>query len=1025
MKRYTFLLLLLAICKISVAQQSVITGKVISDDEKKPIPGVVVKVYNSETTAITNQDGVFKISARPTDILVFSFIGFENKNITVREQKNINVTLQVSTSVLNEVAIVGYGTQKKVNLTGAVQTLRLDSAVNTPVTNAAQLMYGKFSGVQLTQGSGLAGQDGSTINIRGLGTFGNSVPLIVIDGMQFDGLDEFNRLAPSDIETITVLKDASAGAIYGARGANGVIVITTKQGDADSFKIEYNNSLGTQTPTVVPEFLNAVDYATLTNEKYKNLADGNAFNPRYTDVQMQLIIDGTDPFKFANTDWAAVSLKKAVLQNHFLALSGGRGGTRFRISLGYLTQDAIVFGDYNVDRYNFRVNINSQVKKWLAIGNNFTSSYRKIDAPTGGLGSVNNIISSFSRNAPTIPLYNATGGAGFQDGARENINFSFPVEFNFVRTGVTGDFRSNDFDLSNRVFVKANILKNLSFESALTLSADFIDESDFRPVNTDQDDMVVSTAVNRLENNTIFNYRILTDNLLRYNFKAKNNNFDFLVGYSTVYARNDGFNASLSNFPSNAIQEFDGGATLNPTVSGSANENAIQSIFGRINYNISEKYLFEINVRRDGSSKFGPAYKFAVFPSVSAGWRISQEKFMSKILEGNFLTSLKVRASWGRTGNNGIANYIYSQTYNAGLDYILGTANTIVSGVALTSLANPNIRWETTEQYDIGLDAAFFKNKLTLEADYFNRNSYDILYTNFPIPATLGVSSLAAQNSASMLNRGIEVNLNYNHKNKKGINYNIGFNVTKNAKNNVTSLGDGIQTITASNIIRKGDPFNAYYGYQMIGIFQSKAEVTASPVQFGSLRTNAGDIKYADLSGPNGVPDNVVDNFDRTVIGNPYPNWLYGFNASTNYKGFSLSLSLQGVAEVDRLLKLGGVEPMVGDRDNALAYWINRWTPENPSTTLPRFGGVNNDINSTFYIQDASYLRLRNVEFGYDVPKKLTSRMKIGGLKFFVAGQNLLTFSKIDDYDPERPANSNARLVPLYKSITAGLNFTL
>lgn len=241
MKCYTFLLLLLAICKISVAQQSVITGKVISDDEKKPIPGVVVKVYNSEITTLTNQDGVYKISAKPTDVLVFSFIGFENKNITVREQKIINVTLQVSTSVLSEVAIVGYGTQKKVNLTGAVQTLRLDSAVNTPVTNAAQLMYGKFSGVQLTQGGGLAGQDGSTINIRGLGTFGNSVPLIVIDGMQFDGLDEFNRLAPSDIETITVLKDASAGAIYGARGANGVIVVTTNHGDADSFKIEYNN----------------------------------------------------------------------------------------------------------------------------------------------------------------------------------------------------------------------------------------------------------------------------------------------------------------------------------------------------------------------------------------------------------------------------------------------------------------------------------------------------------------------------------------------------------------------------------------------------------------------------------------------------------------------------------------------------------------------------------------------------------------------------------------------------------------
>jgi TonB-linked SusC/RagA family outer membrane protein len=1025
MKISTFLFFLLITCSVSFAQQNVITGKVIADDDKQPIPGVSVTVYKSDKSTVTQLDGTFKINAKPTDILVFSFVGFENKNITVGNQKNLNVSLVMSLKLLDEVAVVGYGVQKKVNLTGSVQTLRLDSAVNTPVTNAAQLMYGKFSGVQLTQGSGLAGQDGSDINIRGLGTFGNSVPLIVIDGMQFEGLDEFNKLAPSDIETITVLKDASAGAIYGARGANGVIIINTKQGDGNSFKVEYNNYVGTQTPTVVPEFLDAYNYATLTNEKYKNLADGRPFNPRYTDPQLQLILTEADPFTFANTNWAEASLKSAVTQNHFVALSGGKGGTRFRISLGYLTQDAIVKGDYNVDRFNFRINLNSQLKKWLSVGNNFSSSLNKIDGPTDGLGSVNGVISSFSRNAPTIPLYNANGGAGFTDGARNNINFSYPVEFNFVRSGVVGDFRSNDFDFSNRTFFRANILKNLSFETSITLGADFIDRSDFRPVNEDQDDLVVTTQVNTLENSTVFNYRIQNENLLRYNTKYKKNNFNFLLGYSTVYARNDGFSASLSNFPSNAIQEFNGGGTLNPTVSGGANENAIQSVFGRMNYNFSEKYLFEFNIRRDGSSKFSPENRFAVFPSVSAGWRISQEKFMSKIMEGNFLTNLKIRGSWGRTGNNGIPNYIFSQTYNAGLDYVLGTANTIVSGVALTRLANPNIRWESTEQYDIGLDASFFKNKLNLEADYFSRNSFDILYTNFPLPASLGVNSLAAQNSASMLNRGLELNLNYVHKNKKGISYNVGFNVTKNAKNKVTDLGSGVQTVTATNIIRKGDPFNAYYGYQMVGIFQTAAEVSTSPAQFGSLRTAPGDIKYADLSGPNGTPDGIIDNFDRTVIGNPYPIWLYGVNSSLNYKGLSLSVTVQGVAKVDRLFRLGGVEPMIADRDNALSYWTERWTPENPGTTLPRIGGINNEIVSTFYIQDASYLRLRNVELGYDLPKKITNKMKIGGLRFFVSGQNLITITNVENYDPERTANSNARLVPLYKAFTGGINFTL
>jgi TonB-linked SusC/RagA family outer membrane protein len=1029
MKISTFLFFLLITCSVSFAQQNVITGKVIADDDKQPIPGVSVTVYKSDKSTVTQLDGTFKINAKPTDILVFAFVGFENKNITVNNQKIINVSLIVSNTLLEEVAIVGYGTQKKVNLTGSVQTLRLDSAVNVPVTNTAQLMYGKFSGVQLTQGSGLAGEDGSTINIRGLGTFGNSAPLVVIDGMQFEGLAEFNRLSPSDIETITVLKDASAGAIYGARGANGVIVITTKQGDGNSFKVEYNNFVGFQEATVVPKFLDSYNYAILNNEKFRNLADGGTFAPRYTDEQIQLIIDGTDPFRFANTNWAKESLKQAVLQNHFVALSGGKGDTKYRISLGYLTQDAIVKGDFETNRYNFRLNLNSQLKKWLAIGNNLAANYRQINGPTGGLGAVNGVISSFARNAPTIPLTAENGRPGFQDGARGNQNASFPAEFNFLRSGVVGDYRLDDYDFNNRSFIRATLAKNLTLETAVTLSANFASTSDFNPTNTDQDDFVVTTQLNRLLNASSLNIGILSDNLLRYNYKIKKHSFNTLVGYSTVYRRNDGFRAQLSGFPTNAIQEFEGGGTANPiSGGGGANENAIQSIFGRLSYNYQEKYLFEFNLRRDGSSRFAPTNRYAVFPSFSAGWNIYKEKFMESLTKNDVLSSLKVRGSWGRTGNNGIENYLFSQTYNAGLDYVLGNTNNVgrvVSSIALTRLANPSIRWETTEQYDIGLDAAFFKNKLSLEADYFNRKSFDVLYTNFPVPATLGVSNLAAQNSATVLNRGLEVNLSYAHKKKNGINYNIGFNVTKNAKNRVVDLGSGVQTVALTDVIRAGDPFRAYFGYQSVGIFQNAAEVAAAPVQFGSSTTRPGDIRYADLSGPNSVPDGIIDGNDRTVIGNPYPIWLYGLSTSINYKGLSLSTTIQGVAGVDRLLTSGGAEPFIGDRDNALSYWVNRWTPENPSTELPRVGGVNNNLVSTFYMQNASYLRLRNVELGYDLPRNVLNKMKIKGLRLFVSGQNLVTFTKMENYDPERPAQSNGRLVPLYKTYTAGLNFNL
>jgi TonB-linked SusC/RagA family outer membrane protein len=680
MKIYTFLLILLFSCNALLAQQMTITGVVTSDDDKLPIPGASITIVNSSVSTITDYNGNFSIKAKKGDVLRITYIGFRAKGITIDQQRTLKISLIPVATALDEVAVVGYGTQKKVDVTGAVQTYKLDSLVNIPVTNTAQLMYGRFSGVQITQDNGLPGTDNSSINIRGLGTFGNSVPLVVIDGMQFEDLTEFNRLAPSDVSSITVLKDASSVAIYGARGANGVIVITTKQGSSDSFKIEYSNYVGSQSPTFIPKFLNAINYATLINEKFRNEANGAAFNPRYTDDQIQLIKDGSQPYLFANTDWASIGLKNATVQNHFLAASGGKGGTTYRISLGYLDQDAIVQGKFKAQRYNFRINLNSKLKDWITIGNNFNGSYQKTIGPNGGLGRVEGIIASFATNAPTIPLYTETGGFGSRDGAYGNINFSLGGT-NVLRGGVNGDYFQNDTDLSDRLFASIKIIKNLTFEPAITLSAGFIDNSDFRPINLDENDLIVTTTVNNLVQTTKFDYRVLAENLLKYNAKYKKNVFTFLAGYSTIYAKNSNFSASLSNFPTSSLPQFDAGGTLNPKVSGTAAENALQSIFGRFNYSLDGKYLLGFSYRRDGSSKFGPENKYASFPAISAGWKISDEDFMKNIMKGNVLTFLKLRANWGRSGINGIDNYLYSQSYDPGLDYILGTSNTIVSGV--------------------------------------------------------------------------------------------------------------------------------------------------------------------------------------------------------------------------------------------------------------------------------------------------------------------------------------------------------
>jgi len=1023
MKSFIFSFLFLFSFQINFAQEVVISGRVISGEDNHPLEGVSIQINNSNKATRTDNDGRFKITAGLKDILKITSIGFEDQTIPIANKKDLNIKLKGSAVALNEVTVVGYGTQKKVNLTGAVQSVKIDDIKNTPVTNASQLMYGRFSGVQLTQNNGLAGADASSITIRGLGTFGNSVPLIVIDGMQFDGLAEFNRLSPSDIETITVLKDASAGAIYGARGANGVIVVTTKQGKRGDFKVEYNSYIGFQNPTVIPDLLDAVKYSELLNERFKNAADGLPFFPRYTNQQLQEIKDGTNPDQFANTDWADEILQKAPIQNHFLSLSGGSDKTTYRLSFGYLKQDAIVKGKFKSDVFNFSANLNSKLKEWLTVGNNLKSSYTKFTGPSGGPATATFMIGNLGL-PPTIPVHYSNGDFAIIDGSYYNLQNALPsAKFNLVELGVLGDYKSSNYNINNRFNITIEPIKKLTFESAFTVNLYFDDNSDFMPDNEHRDwnnKLVTTSGYNTLNKSTSKRYRLLNDNLLRYsNVFNKSHNVSFLLGHSVMYDNNAEFNGVLQNFPSNSLQQFNAGGVSNPSVSGGASENVLQSFFGRFNYSYKTRYLFEANLRRDGSSKFGPDNRYSTFPSLSAGWRISEEPFMHNLLPGNIINSLKVRASWGRTGNNGIDNYIYDQTYNSGLDYFLGDA--IVSGIALTNLANPLIKWETTEQYDIGFDASFFNNRLTVEADYFNRKSYDVLYTNFPVPATLGVTTLSAQNSAEVLNKGFEFNLNYQQKVNK-FNYNIGVNFTKMALNKVTSLGSGIQTIDNQDIIMIGEPFRAYYGVKAIGIFQTKDEVMKSPAQFGDLRIAPGDLKYEDISGSAGKPDGKIDAFDRVVIGSPYPEWLYGLNASMSFKGFDVGLSFQGIGNVDRYIRNSSTQGFINGYDNVLGLWLNRWTPDNTNSNLYRIGGAKNEQFSSFQLVDASYVRLKNVELGYSIPRSLTKN-KITEFRIYVAGQNMVTFTKMKDYDPERSGNNySANSVPLYKVFTFGVN---
>ncbi|WP_373492606.1 SusC/RagA family TonB-linked outer membrane protein, partial [Aquiflexum sp.] len=566
--------------------------------------------------------------------------------------------------------------------------------------------------------------------------------------------------------------------------------------------------------------------------------------------------------------------------------------------------------------------------------------------------------------------------------------------------------------------LSAKLAEGLFFETSGNLNLNFGNISNFSPTRTTRDwdgNIVNQSVLNSLSNDFNFSYRLMNENILRY---AKSfddsHNFNFMLGHSVIYDKVDGFSGSLQGFPTDNIQEFNGGGVLNPSVSGGAAEEAWQSFFGRVNYNYQEKYLFEFNLRRDGSSKFGPENRYGTFPSVSAGWNIGRESFLAG---SEVFSDIKVRGSWGISGNDRIGNYIFEQTYNTGLDYHIGQS-TIVPAVALTSLANPSIRWEKIEQYNFGVDMALFQNKLNVTMDYFTRISSDILYTNFPIPNSIGVTNLAAQNAAGMENRGVELNLNY-RKTFGQFRMEIGGNVTRMADNKVTSLGDGgEETISGNTIIRIGVPFQSYFGYQTEGIFQSQEEVDGAPVQFGSNITAPGDIRYADIN-----DDGVINADDRVIIGNPFPRWIYGANASFSYKNFDITAIFQGIGRVDRIMNGNGQLPMADERNNALSYWIDRWTPENPSEVLPRLGGVNNQSTSTFYVEDMSFFRMKNLEIGYNLPKAIAQRLLMQRARVFIGGQNLLTLTKVKNFDPERQRGGNTdRQAPLYKVYTAGIN---
>ncbi|WP_044206444.1 TonB-dependent receptor [Flammeovirga sp. OC4] len=987
----------------AIAQDRIVSGTV-KDEAGAPLPGVNIKIKGTSTGTITNFDGQFKLAVDdPATSIIFSFMGFEPQEMVVGQNKSFNITLVESTELLSEIVVVGYGTQKKENLTGAIGVVTPDKDIgNQAVPNTESLLQGRIAGVQLTQSGGKPGA-GATITIRGNGTLNDSSPLVLIDGVPGSMQD----ILPSDIESISVLKDAASASIYGTRAANGVILVTTKSGGTtDKVKVNYNGYAGLQKATVLPEFLDSWDYMMLKNEG--NINAGRS--PIYSDEEIAIAREGSDPYRYGNTDWADETFKDgAFFQNHQLSLSQKVGNTQYLASVGYLDQKGIMYGT-SAERINYRLNLKSKLGKGFTFGANIFGAIKKSEesADTDDQG----VMRLIANSSPLVPVFNQDGSWGSASGNPYEINTKNPV---FYATEASRKFNDSNKTTLNP-YLEFKPVKGLTLRTNLSYSftkgLNKAHKYDFQLTGPDGNDSDIARVQNSLKETSNTYETMQWENTINYNKKLGKHSLNFLAGTTVNSYAHKTTNVNVFDLPSNSLTEIGSGS--NPTVGGAFYESRLLSLFGRFQYNYDDRYLFEANLRQDGSSKFPQNNRFALFPALSVGWIFSNEAFLKDV---EMLSFGKVRANWGQLGNDKIGYYPYSQTYSPTDGYPFDGASIAYGGLAVTNLANPDIMWETTTSYGVGVDLGFWEDKLTVTADYFVKDTDDILL-KLPIPGATGVDTPAFQNAGRVKNTGWELAVNhFNQIGSTGIEYSIGFNLTK-IKNEIISMQGETQYPNNRQVNMEGHPIGSFYGYKSIGIYRTEEDLEKYPYIDGQT-PQLGDLIYENVNG-----DDVINDEDRTIIGNPNPEYMYGINMGLAYKGFDLKLFFQGVQNVDIYSSATGHHS--GSANNLMNWttdWLDRWTPENPDASMPRLGNVNNDQISSFWVEDASYLRLKNVELGYTFNESVCKKLRLQSLRVYANSTNPLTWSKLQHWDPERYANqSRNEAYPQTTTLTFGTN---
>lgn len=958
----------------------------VADENGEAVIGASIRVKGSNAGTVTDALGKFSLTTKPDAILIVSFIGYISQEVAVNGRNSISVKMKEDTKKIDEIVVVGYGTQKKSDLTGSIAVVNTKEIAKAATNDVTKALQGKVAGLSIQSG----GEPGATplVKLRGVSSFNNSTPLYIIDGVA----TPVNDFPMNDIQSIQVLKDASAAAIYGSRAANGVIIITTKRGQTGKMKIDYNAYAGIQNIAKRYDVCTTPEY-----QKLVNLATTNALatNPSYTGGILPMNNPSDARFSTVNTDWQKECEKTGIIQEHTLSLSGGSDKSTYNTSFNYFNQTGTMVGNGpNYKRYAITFNSDHTYGK-LKFGE--TMSYTYVDQDLMTFVKDGTAVSFMVEAIPTIPIYDKTTIDGY-GASNKTLDGSYTA--NVIGMNKMIESNTKRYKFFGNAYGELSIMPFLKYKLSLTFDRSDYRDSHFDPIHNLGWAYVNSTA--KLYDNRSQAQTGTIEQTLTFDKKFGDHTLNAMIGTSALDFKYNWANAYAEGFSQPYFKEISNGSTTSAT--GGESENRLVSYFGRLIYNYQDKYLLTASIRRDGSSRFAPTYRFGNFPSVALGWKINNEKFMKDV---DFISLLKLRASWGKLGNQEIGDYQYYAQVNPYASYIFG--GSLNAGSAQISYVDPNMHWESKETKNIGVDADFFRGKLSFSGEYYYSKSTDMLI-GVTIPYSTGVYSWLAPtiNGASVSNQGVELSLSWRD-HIGDFNYSISGNVST-LKNTILSLGYGDKphfgTISKSAV---GTSVGELYGWVIDGIFQNQSEINTANANaaakngagsvYQNLYTSPGDYKFKDLNG-----DGIINDKDRTYLGKSIPNLYFGLNLSGSYKIYDFSIAGNGVSgnkiynAIRASLEYGGAAEQYSTR------MLNSWTPTNTNTDIPRvvMGDPNgNARNSSRWLENGAYFKITNVEFGVTLPSSWLEKIKISSLRMYVKGQNLYTFTKYTGFDPD------------------------